>query len=478
MKVRSTSGLCETIEARSVKVFIKRVNATIAALLLIGALAVFSFVYLPLRNALKESILSNFSQVSIAKYHALQNIFQRGTEGARSLSSRTMIKEAIVSYKTGKMDMEELKAYTQSKYRDGAKALENLRVAERFVNGLSIARFASSDEPISDQLGTAGDIQFSSRLEIDDSHIYFIVISPVVTEKELTSYDRLVFDITDQLHFLSNDSSESLILNPDEFQDLVSASQTCYNGDDHILFSNAQVQYHAIGLQDGFYFLTRQDANTLYATITQLSISIFAAGLGILLAFSIAIYLYIVRYAKNELISLESNQIALKKAVLESNYDTLTATFNRRYGENYISTLFSEYTGGTVSPAILLIDIDSLKYINDTYGHDTGDLVIVHVADSIKANIRNEDMLFRWGGDEFVGIIDGLREEHIAQFAGKILKAVSSVNVDAGGAMINAAISIGVSYFQSGDTEYNQAIKRADIAMYRSKAEGGNKVSL
>lgn len=178
------------------------------------------------------------------------------------------------------------------------------------------------------------------------------------------------------------------------------------------------------------------------------------------------------------MISLESNQIALKKAVWESNYDTLTAIFSRRYGENYIPTLFDEYVGGTVSPAIFLIDIDFLKYINDTYGHDTGDLVIVHVADSIKASIRNEDMLFRWGGDEFVGIIDGLREEHIAPFAEKILKAVSGVNVDAGDTRISAAISIGVSYFQSGDTEYTQAIKRADIAMYRSKAEGGNKVSL
>lgn len=274
MKVRSTIGFCETMEARSVKIFIKRVNSTISALILIGALVVFSFVYLPLRNALKESIRSNFSQVSYANYHALQNIFQRGTEGARSLSSRTMIKEALVSYRTGTMDMEELKAYTQLKYRDGAKALENLRVAERLVNGLSIARFASSDEPISDQLGTDGDIQFSSRLEIDDSHIFFIVISPVVTEKELTSYDRLVFDITDQLHLLSNDSSESLIINPDEFQNLVSASEISYSGDNHILFSNSQFQYHAIGLPDGFYFLTRQDANTLYVTITQLSISI------------------------------------------------------------------------------------------------------------------------------------------------------------------------------------------------------------
>ncbi len=93
------------VKARSVQVFVKRVNTTLIALILVGIFVIFSLIYRPLNNELEKSLLDNFSQISEVGYNSAKNSIQRGTEGARSLSSRTMIKDAIERYNNKEIDI-------------------------------------------------------------------------------------------------------------------------------------------------------------------------------------------------------------------------------------------------------------------------------------------------------------------------------------------------------------------------------------
>lgn len=109
--------------------------------------------------------------------------------------------------------------------------------------------------------------------------------------------------------------------------------------------------------------------------------------------------------------------------------DPLTNAFNRRAGTNLPSQSFKNYRKSEQSPAVFMIDVDDFKRINDTYGHDMGDFVLVKICESINKHIRNSDILVRWGGEEFLLLCDGLKKK-IFLFADKLIQAVERYQFD------------------------------------------------
>ncbi|WP_312831866.1 sensor domain-containing diguanylate cyclase [Sedimentibacter saalensis] len=178
------------------------------------------------------------------------------------------------------------------------------------------------------------------------------------------------------------------------------------------------------------------------------------------------------------LIEKKRMSFSTKSMEKEINVDIVSKAFSRRYGEKNINEYFKQYKLRGDSPAIMMIDLDDFKHTNDRYGHSFGDVVLKEVVSTINQIIRSSDQLIRWGGDEFVGILPGLREEHIIEFGQKILDGVSTIEIPAGSEIIKASISVGFSYFNETDTAYNNVIKRADEALYKSKKEGKNKVNI
>jgi len=126
----------------------------------------------------------------------------------------------------------------------------------------------------------------------------------------------------------------------------------------------------------------------------------------------------------------------------------------------------------------MMIDVDDFKDVNDQFGHDVGDFVLIEIVKRLNYDIRSSDQLIRWGGDEFVGIFPGLREEHIKGFGDKLLSGISSLKIPVGNQAVSVTISMGFSYFKEIDIDYNDVLKRADNAMYQSKNQGKNKVNI
>ena len=161
----------------------------------------------------------------------------------------------------------------------------------------------------------------------------------------------------------------------------------------------------------------------------------------------------------------------------EVNIDPLTGAGNRRFGTSDLMRAYQEYITTGANPVVIMFDVDNFKYINDHYGHDVGDHVLREVVEAVQKAIRSADRLIRWGGDEFVGIFYGVKDERAAPFLQKILDAVSSLQIGVGDDIFTTSISIGASTFQQSDGSFENVLKRADQAMYLSKSSGRNRYS-
>ncbi|NLB20587.1 MAG: diguanylate cyclase [Clostridium sp.] len=177
---------------------------------------------------------------------------------------------------------------------------------------------------------------------------------------------------------------------------------------------------------------------------------------------------------------IEKNHISASTKSLEKemNIDLLTKASSRRCGSNNLSNLFQQYKLTGENPAIMMFDVDDFKEINDKFGHNVGDNMLVEIVSVINMMIRSSDQLIRWGGDEFIGIFPGLKEEHVLEFGQKIIERVSMIQIPVGHEMISVTISIGYSFFKDSDSDFSDVLKRADYAMYQSKEDRGNKVSI
>lgn len=481
MKKALSPGLNGVIEARSVKTFVRRVHIIFAALLLLGGCIMCFLIYLPLNNALEASLIHSFGQIFEVNYLSYQNNVQRGLEGARVLSSRITIKLAMEEYDSGGMSLGELMAYCQPKYEDGAAALEHLVLAQRSVGDVVIARYAPSPKhPMAagfaqEVLPRGAETQLQIRLWED--RVYAVILSPVMDGNRLLGHDRLVLDFTDYFHLLCTDTVQTALLDDKAYRTLTRGTKIIGEGSGALMMSAPDWLIAATSVQGDLHFVLKQEKLILFAPIHRLGLKIFLVGITTLTGFLITVYFYVVRYAKQELGALEVSHLALEKVASEVNIDTLTQAGSRRYGAKILGEAFADFQAGGASPLVMMFDVDCLKHINDSLGHDVGDLVLQQVASAAYRAIRSKGKLFRWGGDEFTGIFYGVKEESSLPLANEILDAVLSVNIDVENERLNPTISMGISYFNETDTEYADALKRADQAMYQSKAEGRNRVN-
>lgn len=161
-----------------------------------------------------------------------------------------------------------------------------------------------------------------------------------------------------------------------------------------------------------------------------------------------------------------------------TNTDPLTGIGNRKYLEGHLRAALAENSGSENGEALLFMDIDHFKEVNDTYGHDMGDKVLHMVAATLKQNIRSTDWLGRWGGEEFVAILNDVGSvSDLMEVCNKLRILVESSHLVLDGKRIWVTISIGATMLLPDDTDAS-FIKRADALMYQSKKAGRNRVSI
>lgn len=156
--------------------------------------------------------------------------------------------------------------------------------------------------------------------------------------------------------------------------------------------------------------------------------------------------------------------------------DAMTGLNNRRFLEEYVDTLIASNRRRKTTIAILMLDLDYFKVVNDTYGHDAGDSVLKGLAAVLKSSVRASDMVIRFGGEEFLIVLQDTDADGAMRVGENIRAAVAEMKVQAGGTVLQKTISVGVATFPHDSDTFWQTVKFADVALYRAKEEGRNRV--
>ncbi len=156
--------------------------------------------------------------------------------------------------------------------------------------------------------------------------------------------------------------------------------------------------------------------------------------------------------------------------------DALTGLYNRRFIEESFENIASGILRRGTTVGILMCDLDFFKQTNDLYGHDVGDMVLKEAANCIKTTVRGSDFVIRFGGEEFMVLLMDIKPDDALVVAEKIRQRIEETKVRCPACVIQKTISIGASEFPTDTQNFWEAIKFADVALYKAKERGRNRV--
>ncbi len=167
-----------------------------------------------------------------------------------------------------------------------------------------------------------------------------------------------------------------------------------------------------------------------------------------------------------------------KKLRYMATHDILTGLPNRRYFMDFLKAAIESSKRYGHMTAVMMLDLDGFKEVNDKFGHDMGDRVLVKAAERLRRSVRRSDILSRMGGDEFLVLVPILKSaEDVVGMGRKIVNSFREpLEVD--GALYNITVSVGAAVFPQDGADAIELIKKADIAMYKVKRSGKNAFSL
>lgn len=229
----------------------------------------------------------------------------------------------------------------------------------------------------------------------------------------------------------------------------------------YALLSSCTASCLSLALVSGVYwFLDKQD----------IGISLILAGVIPLIITPILTYGYITTSLK----LLESN----RKLDHLSKVDDLTQAYNRRHFFELAQREFSLAQRHRHNLSLLMLDLDYFKAINDQYGHQCGDEVLIEVVKRIKTSLRETDILARYGGEEFIILLNHADQNYAQTIADRIKCSVSNTPIKVRGQQIEVSLSAGLSINPQCLASLDEAIKAADDALYQAKNKGRNRIEL
>jgi len=193
------------------------------------------------------------------------------------------------------------------------------------------------------------------------------------------------------------------------------------------------------------------------------------------------------KFSESELVLLENilcsvlyplkNSIQFHGAVLSARCDALTGVSNRSSFDSSLDREISLSKRNTQALSLLVIDIDHFKSVNDNFGHAAGDEVLKAVSDKIQESMRNSDLVFRYGGEEFVAILNNSDCDEALEVAERILDTVRDNVIEYQGQELSVSVSIGLTCLNQLDAR-ESLFNRADHALYEAKNLGRDQVKV
>lgn len=172
------------------------------------------------------------------------------------------------------------------------------------------------------------------------------------------------------------------------------------------------------------------------------------------------------------------DELRVRNAELEllSATDALTGLYSRRFIAEHLQRAVARVRRHGHALSLLMVDVDRFKAINDTHGHGVGDVVLIAVAERMRARLRAEDLLARWGGEEFLVLLMDTEGDAAAVVGEALREAVKIAPVDHAGHAVHPTVSVGWAEWHASGDSADELMRRADAALYRAKQLGRDRV--
>jgi diguanylate cyclase (GGDEF)-like protein len=158
--------------------------------------------------------------------------------------------------------------------------------------------------------------------------------------------------------------------------------------------------------------------------------------------------------------------------------DPLTEAYNREFLQQQLPQSIEQAERRGEPLAVAMIDVDHFKDVNDRLGHEVGDRVLAEVAHRLRAAIRSDDLLVRYGGEEFLVLLPGSDADKAAEVAERMRSKMEDDPIEIDGTLVEVRISLGVAQYRPAMDSPGQLVKRADVALYAAKGRGRNRVEI
>jgi diguanylate cyclase (GGDEF)-like protein len=327
--------------------------------------------------------------------------------------------------------------------------------------------------------------------------------APQLIELASTQYNLFVA----QVSLIDNGASQETMQDAPIFHTVLAQAHALINQADSVLDSVSPKPDYPVmqrllqqidGLQANVHRLVIETHERRYLQSSQLIQEVEDLGNYLLVLSSVVLVMGLgwgVSAMRNLNLTLQRQQ-ELRELYLTSSFhashDFLTGLANRRLLYDRLQHAMASNKRNNFYGAVILIDLDNFKPINDTYGHDAGDLLLVEVANRMKGCVRDVDTVARLGGDEFAVLLEQVdgqtshANDSASMISKKLLDSLSAPylltplgkNAQPGSVHHVCTASVGVAVFFKDERSADQIIKAADAAMYRAKQHGGNRIEL
>jgi diguanylate cyclase (GGDEF)-like protein len=176
---------------------------------------------------------------------------------------------------------------------------------------------------------------------------------------------------------------------------------------------------------------------------------------------------------QTQLIEIGTLQSQLREQAIR---DALTNLFNRRYLEETLEPELARATRESYPLCVIMMDLDYFKDVNDTYGHEAGDVVLKTIAETVTKQSRHGDFVCRYGGEEFVLVMPNIGIEKARERAEALHQIIDDLNIPYGRFNLTTTISMGIAWYPAHGKTKEELMRAADMAMYVAKNTGRNRV--
>jgi len=437
------------------KSLFKNLKITIVFLSVIFLIFFYFGVFNPLKNELEETLKNNFQDKVYSSELYLESSLNRFIDDSRVLSDRKLIKNKLEEYYFNKIDYQEIREYTQNKYSDASHSLKYLLSSYRFTNNKLIAHWGI------DNLNFINKFNFSQNKNIEykilDKNGYKLILkSPIINDKQIMlGKDFFIYSLEPIFRDINSGSIHYEVLN--DKNKILSPT------------SGKIIKQRPL-LNSNYWLKAQLSKDRLYNQLDGLTFKILLSFFILLLVVAFIVKISLDYTFTNVIEELEKEVQAKKKL---SETDLMLGIHNRA---KFIAILKNEINRANRyinNLSLIMFDIDYFKRINDNYGHNIGDDILIEAVNISKEIIRESDSLARYGGDEFMIICPQTKAVEAENLAERLRKNICKFSFSNN---INITCSFGVTEFKNNEEDLDSLIKRVDDALYIAKDQGKNKV--